>query len=437
MICKKCGSLLKDDSKICENCGLSVDESNSENMNDVTVINKKKSKLPIIIVIIILFLALLACFCFFLINKKSNKDIFIDGIKSVTSKVFADDDFKQRKIESNMKFSIESNSEDLKSVSSIINGIDISSDISIDKSSNKMDENFVVNYAGGKALSLGLYSRDNDLYLLLDGLYNKYIKISLNGYGSLLNTNFDSKVIKNTIDDIFVHSLKESYFSSTTETIEINGKNKKVKAITLTIDKNNIKDILSLTFDSIKNNKELINMIAKNNGVDESLVKKYLEMIDFSNMDVESFSDKSLNITIYISGVKFTGLQIKTNLEEDLSLDIIKVNNRNYDLIFKQGLAQLKTNLKIEGNSFNKKITTSTDLAVLKLKTISTSKVTNNVSFKEFDTSNAISLEDYLELGLDETLDNLNSNETIIKLIQDITAAIGGSGSDLYSGNLF
>ena len=258
------------------NTNTSLDTSvvnNNDNNDNFTSGKKKKSKKPIIIILVILLAIIIGVFVFlFVFNKKSAKDIFVDSFEKFTSQTLNSDYKKKQSLNQNVKFKISGTGMD--NTMAILNDIGIKHNLAIDATAKKMDEEITLNYEGSDVLSMGIYLRDNNMYIGLNGLYDKYIEIPMTETQSIDMSKIDNKVMEEALNEAFEKSLDEKYFTKSTKEISIDGDTKKVNAYTLKIDKNNIKEIAKNFIDSLANNKEFMKMISSAFGMDSDEFKQ-------------------------------------------------------------------------------------------------------------------------------------------------------------------
>ena len=187
---------------------------------------KKKSKKPIIIILVILLAIIIGVFVFlFVFNKKSAKDIFVDSFEKFTSQTLNSDYKKKQSLNQNVKFKISGPGMD--NTMAILNDIGIKHNLAIDATAKKMDEEITLNYEGSDVLSMGIYLRDINMYIGLNGLYDKYIEIPMTETQSIDMSKIDNKVMEESLNEAFEKSLDEKYFTKSTKEISIDGDTKK------------------------------------------------------------------------------------------------------------------------------------------------------------------------------------------------------------------
>ena len=481
MKCLNCGEEVKEGIKFCSNCGVMVQESNvtnvgetsvtesnvdekmnsnniigpsikpidETNINNQNMVNnmnmnntnnsndnmavKKRSKAPLIIVACIVLLGIIACLLYlFVFNKKSSKQIFIDGFKSATSKLLKDDNSSKKSMKNNMSFNIQASGAGIDNMLDIYNNIKISSDIEIDETTKKLDEEILIDYKGNDLLGLGIYGRDDAVYLALTGMYDKYIKLPITSeqYNSLFSSTKNAGLLKESLDSAFEKSIDDKYFTKSNKSIDINGKNKKYNTYTLTINNDNIKDIVKNFVNALLNNDEVVSMLSTNLQVDKSMVKSLANTIDYSNINLTS----PIEITIYTSGLKddYKGIEVKTSVENNqYALRYIEVDDNNSELVFDAGITAIKFTINESGSDNNKKITISADLGMMKADLVSNSVISDTVNFKDIDTTNAVEYEDFINNSSDILNNALESNKALTEFINEISGKMGMPNNNL------
>ena len=471
MKCLNCGEELKEGIKFCTNCGVMVqdssdnnvvengvaennvigpsikpiDETNINNQNMVNNMNinntnnsensviKKRRKTPLIIISCVVLLGIIACLLYlFIFNKKSSKQVFVDGFKSVTSELFKSDNSSKKSIKNSMSFNIQASGTGVDSMFDIYNNIKINSDIEMDATTKKLDEEILINYKGNDLLGFGIYGRDDSVYLGLTGMYDKYIKLPLTSeqYNSLFSSTKSINSLKEALDSAFEASLDDKYFTKSSKTIDVNGKNKKYNAYTLTITNDNIKDIVKNFVDTLLSNDNFVSMLSSNLKVDKSMVKQLASTIDYSNIYLTS----PIEITIYTSGLKGTYKGVEVKISESgnqYALRYIKIDNNNSELVFDAGITSLKFTIKKTGSDNNKKTTISTDLGIFKADLVTDTIISDTVKFKDIDTTNVIEYEEFINNSSDILNNVLENNKALTDFITEISGKMNMSNNNL------
>ena len=450
MKCSNCGEDVKEGNKFCTNCGALFD-SEVSNINKELDINnitpsiknidetnnnkvvKKHNKIPLIIISCIVLLGVIASFlCLFVFNKKSSKQIFVDGFKNVTSELFKDNGFTKKSIKNNISFNIETNNTEMINTIDVYNNIKLSSDIELDTNKKQLDEELIINYKGSDLLGFGIYGRDNNMYISLNGIYDKYIKLPINSeqYSILFSNTKNINIIKELLDSAFEKSIDDKYFTKSKKSIIVNGKNKKYNAYTLTITNNNIKDIIKNFVNTLLSNDSFVSMLSTNLKVDKSNVGDLASTIDYSEINLTS----PIEITIYTSGLKevYKGIEVKTSVDNNqYALRYIVIDNNNSELVFDAGVTSLNFKINSTGNNTNNKTTISTDLGIIKVDLLSDTIVSDTINFKDIDTTRVVEYEEFVNNSNDIFNNALENNKALTDFITDISGNMNMSNNNL------
>ena len=385
---------------------------------------KKKSKKPIIIILVILLAIIIGVFVFlFVFNKKSAKDIFVDSFEKFTSPTLNSDYKKKQSLNQNVKFKISGTGMD--NTMAILNDIGIKHNLAIDATAKKMDEEITLNYEGSDVLSMGIYLRDNNMYIGLNGLYDKYIEIPMTETQSIDMSKIDNKVMEESLNEAFEKSLNDKYFTKSTKEISIDGDTKKVNAYTLKIDKNNIKEIAKNFIDSLANNKEFMKMISSAFGMDSDEFKQSINEIDYSQLVVDS----PTSITIYTKGItnSYVGIDFSVETKENsTSIQILNVDDNNTKVILKMGTIALEATINKKGNSNKNTVTASLDLmGLMKLSMVVDTVESENVEFKDINKNSVVDYDEFETNGINDVINNMSKNEKLIELITKLYNELG------------
>lgn len=423
--------------------GPSVASINSSNINNQNIMNngitnnitnneanstnrkqKKKSFVPImIIIIIVLILGCLAvCGYFILTKKSSSKSIFMEGLNKVAN--FNSISNNNIALSESIKLNINSSDSNISEYAKIINNMDLVIDYKKNDSEKAIDGILKVNYKGNNAINVGGYIRENDLYLSLDGLYDKYINIPSdeNIYEEISNVNYD--IIKKSVINAMDKSLKEEYFKKSKETIIVNNKGKDVTSHKLVIDSKNRKAVVTDYTNALVSDEEFINYIATVSKRTSAEVKK--ELIDSLKSVDETTNDSIVEISIYTSGLKndFEGFSINLKSSNEYSISVLKIDSENYDLIVNYNGVSFTGKINyVEKNKERK--------ANIKLN-FGTTDVELNINIIELDDNTvkkinkteSVSTSDFISNSIEDVASKAQSNAALTELINDIRSII-------------
>lgn len=376
MKCSFCGALNSDGQSFCTTCGREL-EAKINNKN------KNRSVLACVIIFIAIIVILVAIY----IILNSPRRIILSNINSLYK--LLEKNISSKSVSSS--FSIKPSISNTKNnnIKTIINKFDLSLDNTTDYNSKKLKYNIKVNYDNNSLLNMDI-NYYKDLYIKLNGLYDKSIKItdknSLNMFDRS-NTIDTTAVIKGYFD-AFKSSLKNNYISS------FNDKDYKVVVIDLTGD--NYKSIL----------KDMKNHLLS----DDAFIKGYSNLNDITTKEAKKLIKNSneknyskIKIYLYTKGLTKEVYKIKLDFEKTSLLIDLK-NKSNYDVLIKKDDLSIMLNIRSK-IKYNEKVDLETPV--------------NYVNEKQF------------RKDIFNTLERFTSQESYKNLNSDIKDLSGKSINDL------
>lgn len=369
---------------------------------------KQKKRVGALVTILILFLVIgLSYFIYYKITSRNNLKLFITNTFNYLEKSIYDPDAVSGKY--SIKFNGTTADEENKSLFKILNNIEILYDYQIDYKNKMMNLNINSSYYGDNLINSNLYVTNNNTYIYLDGLYDKYIKYNFDEEFNNLVVNVDSsdyKVVLSSIKTSLEESLKDEYF--TKEKITIN--NKKVTKTALILNENNYKEFSDNFINSLLKDQKFLNSYARITGKEVSEVEEEL------NKDIQN-NTYELTISLYSDYSNFVKLEIEDK-EEKLTVSKI---NKGYEYIY-EGEATYSGTLKIEEDdeemTVNFTIKDSTGNNIIKI--VITGTTSTNVNIEKKDVSNSINYDEITEEDSSKISELLLNNNAFINLIQDI-----------------
>ena len=283
-----------------------------------------------------------------------------------------------------------------------INKINIDSKASIEITGKERKIYDIIN-----KINLDIYFGYNeDYYLDLKGTYNNEELGNITIF-SKNNDNYIStdKVIKidKGIDYRKVLEYEKNAFIKAYEKIELKSKyvkstDRRLREIKI----ENIKEISTIFFDELLNNKEFLDLINKTTNLKKESLKKYQDYIE--NSDVR----------IYLSMLKnrFIKLEINNNKDKliiERNKNIISIKLYHDEIISnKLDITINEKTILLEYNNVEKSFNTKVKLDY---------KIDNNVDIKTKDTSNSVN---YSKLKEEELLNLFKNNKGYISLMKDL-----------------
>lgn len=302
-----------------------------DNILDEKIKVKRKYTLPLIIIgILIVILAGIGSYLYFTrSNPKTVYTAIIDEITENVSELFEDmsETSEIASMDFGFAFDLKSNSEEYKSIASILNKLKLNMNVEADMNSKKANMNYGLSYKDENMIDVRMFVNKVDAYADLGSLYNKPIKLSDSGIEQIWETIDceDYKVIIHEFANILKENLKDEYFTSSKEKLEIFGKKVNVTKNTLTLANNELEELLTNTYDDIANNDKLITSIvnitemSKENIKQEVLtLKENLEIEENTKLVIDIYQRKLdiVKIIFTVGDSKVVIEEVKANLYE-------------------------------------------------------------------------------------------------------------------------
>lgn len=388
-------------------------------------VNKKKSNKGIIVGIIILVLILVGVGGYFYLNRNtnSNKKTFINSVNGLFKRVNNVKEYDTITTTFDVSVDIKSSLYE-KEMLDIINSLNINGKSMIDLKNGKSLVDFKLRSSLDELFAMTTYSLNNNIYIYLNNIYDKWIKSEVEGNFDVSvnlleqDTSFEDTIkVFSQLKNVIFDSIDEKYFSLENDSDS--------STITLTIDKDNILDIVKSIIENVKTDKELNKLFKDNFGIDVvTVLDENKEKIDeLTNDTFKDFETVKLSITtntyndnknfalsfniddqpyrielnidgensssidIYTAGIKFMSLSVNNTVNNDINNTTIKFN------MFTVGSVTLKINYK---NVYNEKI-------------------------DDVDVSNNISSAELSEEDINEIMMKIFSNEKLLPLLTGLT----------------
>ena len=402
---------------------------------------KKKSALPILILIFVL--AVVGVGGYFIAQKfigsKTPKEMFMSSIEKAVKK---NSNIKERgfntlsdKFNINVKVSSVLLDQELLNV---INKLNISGKVDYDTKNNIFYANIDTTYDKESLLKLSTYLEDNTMYMMFGDLLNKWIKVdgvdtSSFDFSNIASANTaDLEKYSAFFDEMlkeFKGALKDDYFTSE----KIDGGTR----ITLTIDDNNVKDILIDTIKGLKESKDFKKVYKDVYGV---------ELVD-SELEASINNLKNENLSVGKIVVK-----LDTNSKGEFTkIDVtIGSGSNEYSLVFEQTsddtveFAVKTQGIKMFSGSYtakenNGKSTVKLTLSMMEMINVELNieeEITYDGKIEKVDVSNAVSSDQLTDADVAK-LDKIYDTKGMKKLLKDLekidltdlTESFGGSSS--------
>ncbi len=289
-----------------------------------------------------------------------------------------------------------------------------------------------------EALNVELYYADSNIYILLQNFFDKYIYTEVTGMEELLDN-----ISKNDIDNLTIlngmkAALKASINSlgkkQAVKDIEIGDVKTKANVITITLNKEMLKNFVSNFLNNIANNENLLKELAKLD--EEYTADKIKEQIEANideikkNID-DSDSEFKESIEIYTAmfGEEFYGLRITDlGVETPGKVEVYKVD-KGYKIILSEGKNEI-LNLTYTCDAQKSKDNTETtygldvimnsDGEVLKIKGEFKDTRDVNPKVERVNTKESVNVENLTEADLTGILEKISNFGNLGLLVQSL-----------------
>lgn len=378
---------------------------------------KKKTNKKLTIIIVTLILAALCTFGYFACRKIKENDAkqkFFNAIDKLFVSVAKEKQEEIKTYSGDYTITMDVTSRFIdQEIQDIINKLKLNFKLDVDNEKNNYNFNLNTSYDGDKLLNAKLSAQDNTLYLFLDNLYSKWIKVdgTVNVNTDNLLTTEDYKVLASEIEKAINHALKNSYFKKDKE----NDLNK----YTLTIDKNNASSIVENVLDYLENSKDFIKVYEKASNV------KFSEAAKQAKAETKLYATMNpILISIYTDNnddIKQLALETTENEEVvKVVFEIIDVNNIKIT-IYDDDVAMISGS--IENIDEKDKTTVNIKLSMMGMFTAKV-KIVSSVKYNEKITlptiTNSVEASDLTETDIQGIYTKLLSNQGLIKILEAI-----------------
>lgn len=280
--------------------------------------------------------------------------------------------------------------ENTKAIIDELNNYDFSVKAGLDRKNKEMLSNIEMLSGKDSLLDIGMYAKDEKIYVELKNLLDKMIEIPVDDYNSLFSTadqNLDDvKYLTSTIKDSILNNLEEKDFKSSKQKIIVNTKKIDTKKISYVLNEEKFNKLSKKVITDLKNDEKFINKISELFSVSESKIKSSLEdaieEID-DNIEEEAFDEEAeIIFSVYTKGFNNEVVRYQIDLkdeETDITISYTK-DSKNKELNVVSDEMDVLTIQSKEESS--KKITTSLEVASLAKLTIDTTKESDKVTNK-------------------------------------------------------
>ena len=352
-------------------------------------------------------------------NYYSNPQKVVDKIID-TAKKQLNNSYESKLYKINGLFNFKMNlGNDLKEFTDIINKISLQVNGEFDKTNNTSNIDINTKYDDGKLFNINVYSENDFYYLYLEDLYNRYIQLNDTKESTERQNLQDNypKIINGLVSAL-EKALKEQTFQRKNETITINNKKIEVNNNYLTLSNKEINNILINILESLVNDNDFINAfnkITKENG------KQNIQNL------ISNLKEKDINGTYTLSFyTKKSFKQELVSIRQELTIenqkryfDIDLIDENNIQVNISDGEETLEIKLYQNNKTYNGEIsakeTNGTISLIFKINIEEIEEVTKQ------KVTNSIKIADLTDEDSQKISENLQKNETLLKLIDEIS----------------
>ena len=380
---------------------------------------KKKINKKLTILIVTLILAALCLFGYLACNKIKNgnaKQKFFNAIDKLNTKLAKEkqEDIKTFSGDYTVTMDVASRFID-EEIQEIINKFKLNLKIDVDNENESFNFNLNSTYDGDNLLKGKITNQNNNLYVFLDDIYSKWIKIESNekiNTDSLLTTE-DYEVLEKELEKALNHALKSNYFTKE--------KDNDLNKYTLSIDKNNMEVIIYDILNYLETSKDFIKVYEK------AFNNKFSDVAENIMANVKSYiTTESLLISIYADNDNNTKsisfVTVEGNEKNEISIEVGDVNEIKV-VFYNNDIAIISGEIKQSTENNNKVFEIRLSMAGIltaKIKVVGNHKYNEKITLPTI--TDSIDSNDLTEEDINNIYMNLFNNKyliNIIELVQD------------------
>ena len=412
--------------------------------------SKKKGKIVLGIILAILILAVIALVAVYFLVFSTPQYIFastLDNIFNMKAQTYST--IKSAvTLNGSAQFADESVNEQLEDIEKI--SLNIGSQIDYQNQSEIVD--LGLQYEDESVVDARFYFKDGEMYTLLDGLFDDYIKVDLDTeQANLMKELLDLTQVQGKQENlikvmsILGNELKGQIanvgtFEKNTEQMTLNGENKNVTRVSLLFTAQEFSTVVTNVCNNLADNDEFIKCF------DESPRDELLAIVD-SFEEGEPSSDDTIRISLYTQGLLNEpigfGLDLNIAENEELSivLNIMKETDNLYTVNYTQGDNKIDGKIEISKAENTKEHQTGEAKITLNLLDVVTIKMnvgyanSYNQAVDEVDTRNSVNAEDLTQEDINTILENLMERPLISDVLQSYINEQANSSSNIIGGN--
>jgi len=301
---------------------------------------KAKSGYTISLVIVAcIILLLIGVGCYFYLNFGESRNPYINIIDLLSNEVIEVIEESEKRLnkplqsESDVSFELNSDSPEFSEIANILNKLNLKVNMQVDMNSKTANMNLGVLYNKENMVNADLILDSTDVYANLNELYDKKIKISADGVEEICGMyDYASyKIIVEEFTNILKNNLKEEYFVSKKETIEVLGKKIKATKHSMTLNGVDIYDLEQRILSEIETKENLMKALVNVSGMTAEEIKDSLAT---AKEELIVDENKIIVFEIYLNRRNVEKFSVKEDEEELLSLNKLKENE--FEILIKE-----------------------------------------------------------------------------------------------------
>ena len=406
---------------------------------------KKKGKIILGIILAIIIIAIIALVAVYFLVFSTPQYIFASTVDSIFNmKAQTYNTVKSAvTLNGSVQFEDESINEQLTDLENF--SINIGSQIDYQNQSEIVD--LGLQYEDESVVGARFYFKDGEMYTLLDGLYDDYIKVDLETeQANLMQELLDLTKVQGKQENlikamsIFGNEIKGQIsnvgtFEKSTEQMTLNGENKNVTRVSLLFNAQEFSTVVINVCNNLANNNEFIQCF-------EESPKDALLDIVASLEDGEPSSDDTVRISIYTQGLlnETIGfgldLNLADNTELSINMNIMKETDDLYTVSYTQGDNYINGRIEIARAENTEENQTGDAKITLEVSDLGTMELnmgyaySYNQAVDEVDTRNSVNAEDLTQEDMNTILENLMERPVIGDLMTNIISSSMNNNSN-------
>lgn len=406
---------------------------------------KKKGKIILGIILAIIIIAIIALVAVYFLVFSTPQYIFASTVDSIFNmKAQTYNTVKSAvTLNGSVQFEDESINEQLTDLENF--SINIGSQIDYQNQSEIVD--LGLQYEDESVVGARFYFKDGEMYTLLDGLYDDYIKVDLETeQANLMQELLDLTKVQGKQENlikamsILGNEIKGQIsnvgtFEKSTEQMTLNGENKNVTRVSLLFNAQEFSTVVINVCNNLANNNEFIQCF-------EESPKDALLDIVASLEDGEPSSDDTVRISIYTQGLlnETIGfgldLNLADNTELSINMNIMKETDDLYTVSYTQGDNYINGRIEIARAENTEENQTGDAKITLEVSNLGTMELnmgyaySHNQAVDEVDTRNSVNAEDLTQEDMNTILENLMERPVIGELMTNIISSSMNNNSN-------